>query len=116
LQAAHVGCLGYERDVTPTLDALAAESFAFSRYYSAASWTVPSTMTWFTGVYPSEHKLTNKFAVYSPEEQRLARLQELAPRLITLAAVLKQNGYATAGFTGNAGVSGSFGYDQGFDI
>jgi hypothetical protein len=50
LQAAHVGCLGYERDVTPTLDALAAESFAFSRNYSVASWTVPSTMSGFTGV------------------------------------------------------------------
>lgn len=116
LQAAHVGCLGYERDVTPTLDALAAESFAFSRTYSAASWTVPSTMTWFTGVYPSEHKLTNKFAVYSETEQRQARLQDLAPKLVTLAEVLKQNGYATAGFTGNAGVSGSFGYSQGFDV
>lgn len=116
LQAAHVGCLGYERDVTPTLDALAAESFTFSRTYSAASWTVPSTMTWFTGVYPSEHKLTNKFAVYSDTEQKQARLQDLAPKLVTLAEVLKQNGYATAGFTGNAGVSGSFGYSQGFDV
>jgi arylsulfatase A-like enzyme len=116
LQAAHVGCLGYERDVTPTLDALAAESFTFSRYYSVASWTVPATMTWFTGVYPSEHGLTNKFAVYTPAEQRQARLKDLAPRLLTLAEVLQREGYLAAGFTGNAGVSGSFGYDQGFDI
>ena len=116
LQAAHVGCLGYERDVTPTLDALAAESFTFSRTYSVASWTVPSSMSWFTGVYPSEHRLTNKFAVYSQSEQRQARLRELAPQLVTLAELLKQNGYATAGFTGNAGVSGGFGYDQGFDV
>ena len=28
---------------------------------------------------------------------------------------MKQNGYATGGFTGNAGVSGGFGYEQGFD-
>ena len=34
----------------------------------------------------------------------------------TLAEILKTQGYATAGFTGNAGVSGNFGYDQGFDV
>jgi choline-sulfatase len=28
---------------------------------------------------------------------------------------MKDNGYATGGFTGNAGVSGGFGYEQGFD-
>ena len=38
-----------------------------------------------------------------------------SPDLMTLAEVLKRNGYATGGFTGNAGVSGGFGYDQGFD-
>lgn len=115
LQAAHVGCLGYERDVTPNLDAFAAGSFRFERNYSVASWTVPSSMTWFTGVYPSEHGLTNKFAVYSAQEKRPARLAELAPNITTLAQVLQQNGYATGGFTGNAGVSGDFGFAQGFD-
>jgi arylsulfatase A-like enzyme len=115
LQAAHVGCLGYERDVTPHLDLFAGQSFAFRHNYSVASWTVPSSMTWFTGVYPSEHGLTNKFAVYSATEKRPARLVELAPNIVTLAQVLKQNGYETGGFTGNAGVSGEFGFSQGFD-
>jgi arylsulfatase A-like enzyme len=115
LQAAHVGCLGYERDVTPNLDRFATESFTFTRNYSAASWTVPSTMTWFTGVYPSEHGLTNKFAVYTRERQQPAKLSELAPELTTLAEILRGQGYATGGFTGNAGVSGAFGFDQGFD-
>lgn len=116
LQAAHVGCLGYDRDTTPNLDDFAERSFVFSRAYSASSWTVPASMTWFTGVYPSQHRLTNKFAVYSRERQQPAKLRELSPELTTLAEVLQQNGYATAGFTGNAGVSGSFGFDQGFDV
>ena len=115
LQAAHVGCLGYHRDVTPNLDAFAAESFRLERHYSAASWTVPSTMTLFTGVDPSEHGLTNKFAVYNAQDQRPARLAELAPNLTTLAQVLKQSGYSTGGFTGNAGVTADFGFSQGFD-
>ncbi|WP_425613364.1 sulfatase [Anatilimnocola sp. NA78] len=116
LQAKHVGCLGNKRNVTPHLDAFARESFVFSQFHSVSSWTVPASMTWFTGMYPSEHRLTNKFAVYNAEEQRPARLSQLAPNLITLAEVLKANGYQTAGFTGNAGVSGAFGFAQGFDV
>lgn len=115
LQAAHVGSLGYKRNITPTIDAMAKEGFNFSNNISTASWTVPASMTWFTGVYPSEHRLTNKFAVFNPPNNVLSNLKKLSPELVTLAEVLKQNGYATGGFTGNAGVNGFFGYDQGFD-
>lgn len=115
LQAAHVGSLGYQRDVTPTIDSVARNGISFTRAYSVASWTVPASMTWFTGVYPSEHRMVNKFALYTPNEQKPAKLSELAPNLVTLAAILKKNGYVTGGFTGNAGVSGGFGYEDGFD-
>lgn len=116
LQAKHVGCLGYPRNVTPTLDAVARNGVLFTEATSVASWTVPASMTWFTGVYPSEHRMTNKYAVYNSQEQKLANLKELSPELLTLADVLRQSGYATGGFTGNAGVSGGFGYEQGFDV
>jgi len=115
LQAAHVSSLGYSRSVTPTIDALARDGFSFANARSVASWTVPASMTWFTGVYPSEHRLTNKFAVFNPPNNKLSNLKELSPELVTLAEVLRENGYATGGFTGNAGVSGFFGYGQGFD-
>lgn len=115
LQAAHVGSHGNPRDVTPTLDKFAATSYQFGEARSVASWTVPASMTWFTGVYPSEHRMTNKFAVYDAREKKRANLKELAPALVTLAEILRDRGYATGGFTGNAGVSGGFGYDQGFD-
>ena len=115
LQAAHVGFLGYPRDVTPTIDSIAARGFCFRNTTSVSSWTVPSSMTWFTGVYPSEHRMVNKYAVYNPPETKIADLRDLSPNLETLADVLKQHGYATGGFTGNAGVSGGFGYEQGFD-
>ena len=116
LQAAHVSSLGYERKTTPELDAFAARSLLFQRNYSVSSWTVPASMTWFTGVYPSEHGLTNKFKIYNATVQHPARLAELAPGIKTLAELLKEHGYATAGFTGNAGVSGDFGFAQGFDV
>ena len=116
VQAARVGHLGYPRPITPTLDGVAKTGYSFTHVYSVASWTVPASMSWFTGVYPSEHRMVNKFAVFNATAKKPANLKELAPDLVTLADVLKQNGYATAGFTGNAGVSGGFGYDQGFDV
>lgn len=115
LQAAHVGALGYPKPVTPTIDAIAKSGFNFTKNISVASWTVPASMSWFTGVYPSEHGLTNKFSVFNPPDNILSNLKKLSPDLVTLAEVLKDNGYATGGFTGNAGVSGFFGYGQGFD-
>ncbi len=116
LQASHVHSLGYDRETTPTIDAMARKSFTFTNIISAASWTVPASMTWFTGVYPSEHRMTNKYAIYNREVKKPANLKELAPHLVTLADIFRENGYATAGFTGNAGVSGGFGYEQGFDV
>jgi arylsulfatase A-like enzyme len=110
-----VSALGYDRPVTPTIDAMAKSGYNFTNNISVASWTVPASMSWFTGVYPSEHKLTNKFAVFNPPNNKLSNLKELSPDLTTLAEILKDNGYVTGGFTGNAGVSGFFGYGQGFD-
>jgi choline-sulfatase len=115
LQAAHVSSLGYFRNVTPTIDSIAKRGFSFTNATSVASWTVPASMSWFTGVFPSEHRMVNKFAVYNARIKKPANLKELAPNLITLAQILKQNSYVTGGFTGNAGVSGGFGYEQGFD-
>jgi choline-sulfatase len=116
LQAGHVGCLGYARNVTPTLDTVARHGCSFREAMSVASWTVPASMTWFTGVYPSEHRMTNKYAVYEPGREKLANLKDLSPELVTLADILKERGYITGGFTGNAGVSGGFGFEQGFDV
>lgn len=116
LQAAHVGAWGGRPGVTPTLDALAARSCVFRNAHSVASWTVPASMSWFTGVYPSEHRMTNKFAIYNAQVQQPADVRILSPQLLTLAGLLKQAGYATGGFTGNAGVHGGFGFEAGFDV
>lgn len=115
LQAAHVHSLGYPLNTTPTIDAMAKDGFLFTNAISTSSWTVPAAMTWFTGVSASEHKLFNKFAVYNPPKNKLSKMRELAPNLVTLAEVLKQNGYMTGGFTGDAGMSAMFGYGLGFD-
>ena len=106
---------GYEKETTPTIDSLMARGISFTNAISASSWTVPSFMSIFTGLYPSEHRLTNKFAAFSTATATLSNLDALRPGTRTLAQVFKDAGYATGGFTGDAGVSAKFGYNKGFD-
>ncbi len=115
VQAAHVHAFGYPQPITPTIDAVSRQGYKFDKTISVSSWTVPASMTWFAGVYPCEHKLVNKFSVYAPPVEKIAKMRELAPSIVTLAEILKKNGYATGGFTGDAGVSAIFGYGLGFD-
>ena len=116
LQAAHVSHLGYPRETTPMLDALARKGVSFSNAISAAPWTVPSYMSIFTGLYPSEHKVVNKFSTFTKDTKTFSHLKKLSPNVQTIAEILKANGYATGGFTGDAGVHSQFGYNQGFDV
>lgn len=115
LRADHVGALGYNRNTTPNIDRFVANAFTFTNAMTVTTWTLPSTMSWFTGVYPSTHKLLNKFVIDDTQKEEIAQLSKLAPQLKTLAQVLKENGYATGGFTGGAGVDHQFGFNQGFD-
>lgn len=68
-------------------------------------------------MYPSEHKVVNKFSDYDMTSKKgvVANLKKLTPNAVTLAEMLKKEGYATGGFTGDAGVGAQFGFNQGFD-
>lgn len=115
LGAKHIGAYGYFRNTTPNIDKFAKGSFLFKNAVSPSSWTLPVFMSWFTSLYPSQHKIVNKYSTFTKEKQILSNLSELSPSVITLAQVLKNDGYATAGFTGDAGVGAEFGYSLGFD-
>lgn len=99
----HVGCYGYGRPTTPTLDALAAESVLFEDVISPAIWTLPSHASIFTGTYPSRHR--TGFGSFL-----------LPSALVTLAEFLREQGYATAGFTSNYYSGPKMGLDRGFDV
>lgn len=116
VQAAHVSGLGYDRPTTPTLDKLASGGYSFANTFDAAPWTVPSYMSVFTGLYPTEHKVVNKFVTFTKDQKVIANLEKLSPNVETLAQEFKANGYITGGFTGDAGVHSQFGYGKGFDI
>ncbi|MBI5614075.1 sulfatase [Candidatus Gottesmanbacteria bacterium] len=113
LRADHAGFMGYQKNTTPNIDILASKSFVFTNTRAVSSWTLPSTMSWFTGVYPSRHGVTNKI-VFVGNKEASASISLTAPNLTTLAQVFQSQGYNTAAFTGGAGLNHDFGFNKGF--
>ncbi|GAK57395.1 sulfatase [Candidatus Vecturithrix granuli] len=102
LRADHVGCYGYERNTTPNIDRFAQESAIFTNAYAADSWTKASAATIVSGLLPKHHETVTK-------------KDKLPDRIVTLAEMLKENGYYTIGFTANGNFGNVFGFSQGFD-
>jgi signal transduction histidine kinase/arylsulfatase A-like enzyme len=85
LRADHIGATGYPKARTPTLDALASEGVFFSHAISNLPRTNPSHASLFTGTYPATNGL------------RAPMVDRLSPDLPTLAELLAERGYSTAG-------------------
>ena len=117
LQAKHLYAEGYSLDTTPNLNKFFETAYLFTNTISPAPWTIPTYISVFTSMYPSEHKVTNKYVEYDRVNNKIvsANLKQLTPKAITLAEILKKNGYLTVAFTGDAGASASVGNGQGFD-
>lgn len=103
VRADHLGSYGYERDITPNVDALAARSAVFERAISQAPWTLPAHGSMLSGLYPSRLGVT-----------RYPATRVLSDQYTTLPEVFHTAGYATAGFTGGGFVSDHYGFDRGF--
>ena len=80
---------GYHRVTTPHLDSLAAEGVLFERAFATSSWTLPTHVSLFTGLLGFQHGVADG-------PRRLFR-----PGPVTLAEMLRGEGYATAGFVAN---------------
>lgn len=102
LRGDHLGCYGYSRATTPNIDKLARAGLLFENCTSPASWTIPSFMSLWTGVYPHVHGCTDMTSV-------------LPPSLPTLAERMKQKGYACSAVVSNPLMNAKFGFGRGFD-
>ncbi len=97
----NLSAYGYDRPTTPFLSGLAQEGVRFARAVSTAPWTLPSHGSIFTGQWPYVFFRGSWKPIETPTP--------------TLATVLSQAGYATAGFTANPFyTSPSHRIDQGF--
>lgn len=102
-RAASTSLHGHTRRTTPFLEELARRGVWFTRAIAPQSWTLPSHAAMFTG-----HRVDELGTDWNTP---------LDSRYPTLAEVLTQRGYATAGFVANIKyLSDVFGLDRGFGV
>ena len=89
---------------TPNLDRLAAAGVRFEFAHAHAVATLPSHASILTGLYPFEHGIHDNAGYRLPEES------------LTLAAMLRAEGFATGAFVGAFPLDSRFGLDNGFDV
>jgi choline-sulfatase len=102
LRRDHVGAYGYGPPTTPRLDALAREAVFCEDAVSTSSWTLPAHLSMLTSVDPGAHggvDMSHGFNHAAP----------------TLAALLRQSGFATRAVTSHLYVSAVYGLEDGFD-
>jgi len=110
LRADHLESYGYERATSPHIDSLAASSTLYRNAIATAPWTVPSHASMFTGRFPFEHG-----AHTAASETRPGATHALHPDNVTLAEVLRDDGFQTAAFVANQGfLDPHYGLNQGF--
>ncbi|MFC2163477.1 sulfatase [Acidobacteriota bacterium] len=103
LRADHLHCYGYDRETSPNIDQLAQDSVQFLNTFSDSPWTLPAHVSLFTSLFTINHGVNS--------------LQNKLPSsLVTLADILRQNGYSCSAFTGGGKVSAKFGFSKGFDF
>ena len=87
-----LGAYGQTKFATPNLDKLAAEGIRFTRHYSGSTVCAPSRSVLMTGLHTGHTPIRGNQEV-KPEGQA-----PLPDSTITLAEMLKEEGYITAAF------------------
>ena len=103
LRADRLGCYGYAGARTPNLDGLARSSLFFEKAVCQVPLTLPSHTSLMTGRYPHHHGVRDNAGTVPTKE-------------ITLAEILRQNGYHTYAFVGGFPLDHRFGLNQGFEV
>ncbi len=110
-----LGCYGQKQIQTPHLDRMAAEGMRFSQFYAGSTVCAPSRSVLMTGLHLGHTRVRGNAG---PEKSGAQMLQDAD---VTLAEVLKSNGYATGligkwglGMPGDEGVPNKQGFDYFF--
>ena len=105
LRPDYLGAYGFPADISPNIDKLAKSSIQFNNAYAPSPWTPPSINALFTGKYPKS----------KPWPLPKGKVWGLIPKNVTIAEILKDNGYRTGAFVWNDYLDKRNGYDQGFN-
>ncbi|MEE8170430.1 MAG: sulfatase [Phycisphaerae bacterium] len=101
LRADHLGCYGYGRPTSPTIDRLAARGIRFLDASAPSSWTLPSHASLLTGLYPRRHGVRHSGSA-------------LPGGVVTLAERLTERGFATVAVVNSYFLKQRFRLNQGF--
>ena len=102
-RADHLGCYGYGGKTTPNIDAIAKDGILFENVVSPVPLTLPAHSSMLTGTIPPYHGVHDNLDY------------QLAQSNLTLAEILKDNGFATGAIVSSFVLDSQFGIDQGFD-
>ena len=102
LNPSHLGCYGYKRKTSPNIDFLASEGVLWENAFATAPYTLASTGSLLTGLYPDFHGVIGS-GDRLPEEFQ------------TMAETFQDNGYETGMFLATPNATAIFGYTQGFE-
>ena len=102
-RADYLSCYGYPRKTTPNIDAVAQEGVLFKNAVSPVPLTLPGHSSMLTGTIPSYH------GVHDNEGYKLGQSH------VTLAEILRRNGFTTGAIISAFVLDSQFGLDQGFD-
>lgn len=116
LRADGLGCYGYDKPTSPTIDGMAEEGILFERVHSASPWTAPSFGTLYTGVSPQVHGAGAFLAKGSPKGETLfgVTVGGIRKDLPTLPEMLPKR-LAKGALINNSFVSRELGFARGFD-
>lgn len=103
LRADRLSAYGYRKIKTPNIDSFAQGGTLFTHVDAQVPLTLPSHTSLFTSTYPFENQI----------EENAERVPAGA---VTLASVLKSQGYRTAAFIGSVFLEREMGLDQGFEF
>ena len=102
LRADHLGVYGHPGDISPAIDALAARGVTYHAVHAPASWTLASLASVMTSTPSSVHGCWDFKSSLSDEA-------------VTLAEVLRENGYRTAAVASHVFLGPKYGLHQGFE-
>jgi choline-sulfatase len=103
LRADRLSAYGYRRIRTPHIDSFGQQGTIFTNIEAQIPLTLPSHTSLFTSTYPFENQI----------EENAERVPAAA---VTLASVLRSQGYKTAAFIGSVFLESEMGLDQGFEV
>ncbi len=117
LRADAVSAYGGPAGATPAIDRLAAAGTRFAQAEAAASWTLPSHYSLFSGLTPLAHGVMPNLSAaegYLFPDRRIA--VKGSGREVMLAEAFEKAGYRTAAVTESGWVAPGFGLGQGFRV